>query len=480
MEPDWPGPFTASVLWPKAGSDVKWPAGMDVYPKTFPPLRSDRDTVLVGTAKSTAGTQVEIEVVGPAGAEKLAWDIPALKSDANNSYLVALVDQAKSDGGRTLPLVDSASLATAKQEIEAGGRGLAYFAGEALRGGNVESADKLAGEALSRNPNDMAARAIKGAIAKKAAARPAAGKAANAPVAEAGDLNLQGNGEVLPPDGAAAMKAINESTALEEQWQKDVQGAINKARSQVMVDPGAAETMLQNETNNLTDASELRPEMRERLMGQLRAASRAIRRRKELFIHQEQQRIRDEAARREMEMTNAALEQDQNKVKQLMERFDSLMAEGRHRLAEESAAFEAERIGHRSLPGSGPTTGSDFARFRGAYEDSMAVRVARQKGFVDSVFQTERSHVPVPDDPPIVYSGAEAWKELTARRTEKYSAMEALAPHPRREKDRNSPQAAYADRVRRDALEGRRRLLEGPARHRDPARWPGLEGSGRR
>jgi hypothetical protein len=47
-----------SVLWPKAeglnaGETVKWPDGWDVYPKTFPPLRSDRDTVLVGTAKWT-------------------------------------------------------------------------------------------------------------------------------------------------------------------------------------------------------------------------------------------------------------------------------------------------------------------------------------------------------------------------------------------------------------------------------------------
>ena len=41
-------------------------------------------------------------------AQKLAFDIPALKSDANNGYLVTLVDQAKVDGGRTLPLVDSA------------------------------------------------------------------------------------------------------------------------------------------------------------------------------------------------------------------------------------------------------------------------------------------------------------------------------------------------------------------------------------
>ena len=77
-----------SVLWPKAAGSVKWPEGMDVYPKTLPPLRSDRDTVVVGTMKSTAAKQVEIDVDGPAGAEKLAWDIPELKSDANNGYLV--------------------------------------------------------------------------------------------------------------------------------------------------------------------------------------------------------------------------------------------------------------------------------------------------------------------------------------------------------------------------------------------------------
>ena len=139
MGPAWPGPFTRSVLWPKAAGNVKWPDGMDVYPKTFPPLRSDRDTVLVGTTKSTAAKHVEIDVDGPAGAQTLAWDIPALKSDAANGYLVTLVDQAKCDGGRTLPLIDSASLATAKQEIEAGGRGLAYLGREALKGGNLET-----------------------------------------------------------------------------------------------------------------------------------------------------------------------------------------------------------------------------------------------------------------------------------------------------------------------------------------------------
>ena len=184
-----------SVLWPKDGGSVKWPDGMDVYPKTFPPLRSNRDTVVVGTAKSTAAKQVEIDVDGPAGAQKLAWDIPELKSDANNGYLTTLVDQAKSDGGRTLPLIDSASLSTAKRQIEAGGHGLTYFAGEALKGGNLESAKSLATAALSRNPNDKEALAIKDAIAKSSRASAAAAVAAAA-------------GKPLASEPAAASRAI--------------------------------------------------------------------------------------------------------------------------------------------------------------------------------------------------------------------------------------------------------------------------------
>ena len=40
------------------------------------------------------------------------------------------------------------------------------------------------------------------------------------------------------------------------------------------------------------------------------------------------------------------------------------------------------------------------------------------------MFQVEKSHVPFADEPPIVYPPAEVWKELTARRKEKYSAAD--------------------------------------------------------
>ena len=446
----------ASVLWPQAADKVKWPEDMDVYPRTLPPLRSDRDTVLVGATKSghpvpwVAPKQVEIDVDGPAGAQELVFDIPELKPDANNYYLVSLLDQAKVDGGRTLPLIDSGSLATAKEEIEAGGRGLSDLAFKALHGGNLDSADKLAGEALSRNPNDLVAREIKDAVAaKKAGGGPlslAVGVAAKVvdppPLPGApGDLNLQGGDAAAPPPaGAAAESEIQQANALEERWQKEVEVAINKARSLVAEKPDEAEKMLQQITANLAAVTELRPEMRDRLMGQLRAASREIRRRKEEYIHREQARIREEAARKEEELVNAALQRDQSKVDQLMRRFDSLLEESRQRLSEQAAdqaaadaqtsAAEADKIVTGNMPSAGPTmrVAMHTARFLGAYDDIMAVRVARQKGYVDAMYQTEKAHVPTPDDPPIVYPDAEVWKELTARRREKYSSTE-LSQH---------------------------------------------------
>ena len=119
-----------------------------------------------------------------------------------------------------------------------------------------------------------------------------------------------------------------------------------------------------------------------------------------------------------------------------MERFDVLMAEGRYRLAEESVSLEAKKIAGRSLT-SGQCVGevaAQSARFAGAYDDAMATRVARQKGFVDCTYQTEKSHVPVADDPPIVYSDGETWKELTARRRERFGAMENSRQSPAEKK----------------------------------------------
>ena len=44
-------------------------------------------------------------------------------------------------------------------------------------------------------------------------------------------------------------------------------------------------------------------------------------------------------------------------------------------------------------------------RMVGNYENFMQLRLERQKGVVDTLYQVEKSHIPFPDDQPIVYPG---------------------------------------------------------------------------
>jgi hypothetical protein len=101
------------------------------------------------------------------------------------------------------------------------------------------------------------------------------------------------------------------------------------------------------------------------------------------------------------------------------------MAEGRDRLAGE-AAQEAAKIASASQPNARPATiaAAQQSRLGGACDDVLAVRLAAQQGFVNNLHQVDESHVPQPDAPPIIYPDTETWKDLTARRKERYGAAE--------------------------------------------------------
>ena len=82
----------ATVAWPTAA--VKWPAEVgEVISKTVPPLRSDRDTVLIGTLKGKEPLRIDATVDAPGGAKTLSWTAAVGKSMDDNNYLPALVEQ---------------------------------------------------------------------------------------------------------------------------------------------------------------------------------------------------------------------------------------------------------------------------------------------------------------------------------------------------------------------------------------------------
>jgi len=421
-----------TVVWPDKG--VTWPDGLDVYPKRTPPLRTDRDTVVIGTSKDNAALNIAMTATGPSGPRDLSWVVQPGASSEDNNYLVNLVDRAKVDGGVSLPLVDSSSLALARQAINVGVDGLSRLARLALATDNLNNAEQLADEALARDPHNPEALAVKGAVAKKRrgeggkpAGEPAA--AAGAPVAggavPAGDLDLWG------PGGAGAFDAGGDAGFAEafgqdrdvasKVIQTEVMNAINDARGQMGEDPEGAIQNLKIKLEMVRQTPDLDPDVRDQLADTVEAALRAGARRRTEMEHRVQQQQENQARFKEMALIHENLMRKQQKVRQLMERFNSLMDEGRYRLAEEAAAAEAMAADPGNVV---PIAATLVSRQTGYHHDARALRIARQKGVVDSLYQVEKSHVPTPDEPPIIYPAAEVWQDLSARRKEKYSSMD--------------------------------------------------------
>ena len=232
--------------------------------------------------------------------------------------------------------------------------------------------------------------------------------------------------------------------ALVQQLQKNVDITINKARNQVGTNPDLAAQTIGDQINTVSAATEPTPEEKDVMLRRLEAVRTDIGQRKLVFEHRRQQLLADNAARQERQMANASMLRDETKIYDLFQRMDYLMAESRHNEAEKAAELANDIAKVAPFPDAAPiaTASINWTRFEGAWNDILMVRTAREKGFVDSLFQVERSSVPTADDPPIVYPDSEWWKEMSKRRKEKYGSMDLKIPSPTEKKIAEALKAA--------------------------------------
>jgi tetratricopeptide (TPR) repeat protein len=453
----------STVFWP---TQVALPQGIDkAYPARTPPLRSDRETVLIGTMQAAdAPLNVAMTVEGSTGEQKLSWVVPPAASDSRNAYLAQLVNEASRDGGVTLPVTDRDSLLSARTEQRLGVFGAVQLAQQALNRGDLDGAERIADQALVANPNDERARAIKADVAQRRAGNPAdaapalppapAG-AGPAPVGVgAADLTILGPADLGGGDGRFAEAVIQERNITAQVIRTDVQTTVNQARGLMSTDPEGAIQNLKLMLERVRQSADLNPEVRNQLVRVIESTLREANRRAYELEIVRQQRDARLAKAQEMELIGENLIRREQRLNQLMERFNSLMEEGHYRLAEEAAAAEAQALAPDEPFAVAATI---TARTTAHYTDFMQLRVARQKGVVDTLMQVEKSHIPLPDEPPLVYPAADVWRELTARRKEKYSSMDLQERNPaerRIESALRSPtQLEFIDTPLRDVIE---------------------------
>ena len=147
------------VFWPK---EAVWPVGISTrYPERIPPIRSDRDSILIGvmSTKSLQGTlRIDGEIAGRA--KTLQWDLVSEPSNPDLGFWGALISKASSNAGVLLPTAGSDALREVGELLSSSSDVLVKDAKFALHVGDTAAAKAIAQEALDRSPANLEAQNI--------------------------------------------------------------------------------------------------------------------------------------------------------------------------------------------------------------------------------------------------------------------------------------------------------------------------------
>ncbi len=477
---DW---VRATVLWP---TNVTWPAELgQVYPKTLNPLRSDRDTVAVGVAAAPLPKPVTIKAQFVANGKpvELQWAATSKAGNNSHAYLPQVVQLAKADGGLTLPSVGTAGLAETGRLAEASVDNLTDLAERAAATGDVRAAQVASQAVLARDPGNIKAKTVQRLVEKQRTAATPVAQAAGAPAAPAAELPIPPQpaaAPVLPPQAPAAQPApaaapsgdlnlvrpapptppqavVGESPALpapaaaapvpgsltdqfapegalldevqqqrrvfSQMLRREIENTVIDARKIMSNDPTTAMQSLKLALQNVERAPELTPDVRSQLIDKLQTALREAQH--SAVVKDELDAAHEEelAAARERRLLNDRLDRDREKEKQLVDRFNALISERRYDEALEVAGTISEVDPH----GVTPVSALVSSELRRNDYLMQVTRAARWRNYFDTLYEVEKSSVPFPDDPPIVYPAAPVWEELSARRKDRYGAMDLKA-----------------------------------------------------
>ncbi|MDO4574902.1 MAG: hypothetical protein Q4D98_06770 [Planctomycetia bacterium] len=390
------------VYWTSPESDQMADPNIEVmYPAQMPPFRGDRDTIVIGKLKKGT-TSVNLSVAFLDGMKRTYDVAPKVEVAPFIEEMVRYVEEKKG----WLPLVSSADVANVMANMNNHVGTLLSLAKQSLEGEDMqlESAADLVRQAKLKAPTDPEVLKMEKVVDELLVAR-----------------QNQVSGMGAPLDSGVNLSSSVQSREADIQSANvRVQNAVNSARQLMVAQPQEANTVLQQELGFVEEA-DLPPEVKDALGKQIRATMRQARsREEELAIREQEDLVRlNEMRERQIVLDNART--DRQRVQQLMRRFDSLMEEGKYRQAEENVAQEVLRRDPDNLAA---VTGTITARNTGYVEQAMQNNIRRIKGYVDALHQVEVSHVPFPEEPPVVYPDSEEWKRLTERRVEKYKTMD--------------------------------------------------------
>jgi hypothetical protein len=445
-----------AVAWPEdvAVSSDAADAALRLLPARLPPLRADRDSVIL-VEGPLAKARLEMRIARGGDREQVTLDLPSTAPREQNAYLAELARNARETDGIFLPTLGREGLALARSAILGEAAQLADLSRQAEASGSHDSALRLAEASLRRDPDNVDASVIREVAQRRAGTVP--------PPPQPG-VGVITPPEPLPTGNDAELAELNAMRKVRaERLEQETAVRLRNARQLLATDPDQARIDLKEAQDLVRKDDALDPETRERLLRQLEMRIR------ESIVRSREKTDRDLAAERRAAVGRvqadivADLERRESRIKALTDRYNALVQEGirvgfaqaenypvsingEAVIGNESptgAFAEAEREVGDELAREAPPLYANYpvpmtarvvgqtapmvARILDYHAENTRVRRDQQRGFMDALHQVDVAAIPLPDEPPIIYPNPTRWKELTKAR-EKYKSVDLANP----------------------------------------------------
>lgn len=397
------------VFWPKSMTLPK--EIVETYPKSIPPLRSDRDVILVGRLAKAGEFNVSCEVVVDGKNLELNWPVKSEKSNSEFAFLPHLVEQARADAGVTLPTLGSEGLREAGRMIMANSDDLTKLALQAkARGANGEAAT-LATAALKNDPENTGALILKKAVSTKV-------KPMTTPT-------LQVDGDQDLEDRKSVVENVEITQELVEgRIRAEIKRDMEIARDILSTSPDDAIQRLKLAMDMVNNSSDISAASKAQLREGINSALKQAQAKAVEFGEKEAEYQQNLATARE----KAAFEEDSVRTKQrlaqMMAQLKSLIDEEKYELAYRQISPEVEKVAR----GTQLQEVSEFySEFAYNHDLQRRKREQRHRKFISAILSVEESAIPFDDRDAILYPDQEFWEKITRER-EKYKAVDLLKP----------------------------------------------------
>ena len=411
-----------------------FPAVASLLPRIPPPVRFDRETILLG--KDFDATRIEVKISGLLTSQteirEFTWNLGRETSTSANGFVAQAWSLAENTQGLAMPWAGRALMNQSREAFQTQLDVLARTGARSLkekRSSNDEKrrqVDQIVQALQQLDPTNqdavdlqLASRRlqVKPVLRRRLLAQvedtpepPAAPKALDA-LDDATDKSNPTTDSLL--DDLEAKRKVNE-----ERYTIDVSLAIQTAHAGARESFPDAYDVLKRQLDSVIAATDISADVRQALRKRLETSMQQLQNESELFEQQRaalDRKLSQQEARKKL-MSQAM--RDEEKMEQLIDRVRALLVRG---FKGNPQAFEdAEQVSRVAVeldPYLGvPNLDVFNSEAAGALDKARRMRSLRADKLLATLHQVELSHVPFPDEPPVLWPSPERWQWITENR----------------------------------------------------------------